>query len=276
MRSYINRLLITVLAALALGACQAQEERLAEHMSRGDQYVEQNDYAAAIIEYKNVLQIDPNHASAHYGLAKAYLNNKQARDGFWELRETVRLDSENFEAKVQLGQLLIIAGDPDEALNQGDAAVAQDASKSSGHLIRAQALEAVKRPDEALEAFEKAVEVDDGESGPFFMLAHALNRRGDRDAAERNFRKFIEVDPGFRSYTALANFLSRDRERELIDACEDFTALDILKKVNDVFIYNPDMVARRDVNDFMRDYSEPDIKTKVLAYVLAATEESAG
>ena len=72
MRNYINRLLMVALAALALGACQAKEEKLAEHMSRGDQYIDQDEFSAAIIEYKNVLQIDPNHAAAHYGLAKAY------------------------------------------------------------------------------------------------------------------------------------------------------------------------------------------------------------
>lgn len=63
------------------------------------------------------------------------------------------------------------------------------------------------------------------------------------------------------------------REPDLREVCEDFAALDILKKVNDVYIYNPDMVARRDVNDFMRDYSDAETKTKVLAFVLTASKE---
>jgi hypothetical protein len=36
------------------------------------------------------------------------------------------------------------------------------------------------------------------------------------------------------------------------------------------------MVARRDVNDFMRDYSDAETKTKVLAFVMAATQEAGG
>ena len=63
------------------------------------------------------------------------------------------------------------------------------------------------------------------------------------------------------------------RERDVVQTCQDLVALDILKLVNDVFIYNPDMVAKRDVNDFMKDYGNPKIKPKVLAFVMAAHEE---
>ena len=48
--------LVTVLTALALGACQAAEEKLAEHMARGDQYVEQEEFGAAIIEIECMIR----------------------------------------------------------------------------------------------------------------------------------------------------------------------------------------------------------------------------
>ena len=67
-----------------------------------------------------MLQIDPNNAAAHWGLAKGYLANQQLQEGFWELRETVRLDPENNAAREQLSQLLLLGGDPDEALAQAE------------------------------------------------------------------------------------------------------------------------------------------------------------
>ena len=136
MRTRFRRVLISGIAVLALAACQSDEEKISDHTSRGDAYRESKDFAAAIIEYKNVLQLDPNHAQAHYALAGTYLANKQTKEGFWELRESVRLDPDNIEARVQLGQLLLLARDSEEALVQSDAIIESGESLISGYLVR--------------------------------------------------------------------------------------------------------------------------------------------
>ena len=109
------RFLPLFVALLAVTACQSEEEKLAEHLSRADTYLEEEQYPEAIIEYKSALQIDPNSGAAHWGLAQSHVKNDEAREGFWELRETVRLDEGNVAAKLQFGQLSIIAGEPEEA-----------------------------------------------------------------------------------------------------------------------------------------------------------------
>ena len=160
MRRFTRRLSILVLLLGPFAGCQSDEAKLAEHMTRGDEYAEQKKQAEAIIEYKSVLQLDPNHAAAHHALAKAYLRNRQPREGFWELRETVRLDPSNLDARLEFAQLAILAGEPDEALAQAEAVIAADPKNDRmGYLMKGQALEALKRDDEALQAFEKAVEV---------------------------------------------------------------------------------------------------------------------
>jgi tetratricopeptide (TPR) repeat protein len=204
---------IIATAALALLGCQGDEAKIAQHMERGDAYLESKDYAEAIIEYKNVLQIDPNQASAHWGLAQSYLQNQQPRQGFWELRETVRLDPSNLEAKLQFAQVSIYAGELEEALKQTDEVVAADPSMVTAYLVRAQALEALKRPEEALEALEKAHELDPDHDAALLMLANFHVQRGDREAAEPLFRHRVDADPSYQTYTALAGFLARDRDR---------------------------------------------------------------
>lgn len=208
MCSKFTHQLIRVAFVLILAACQGDAEKIADHLDRGDQYAEAGDPAAAIIEYKNVLQIDPNHVAAHFGLAKAYLVNKQVSEGFWELRETVRLDPERSDARSQLAELLLLAGDPEEALVQSDELVSREVS--AGYLLRARALEVLKRSDEALAAYAKAIDVAPDESGRVFAYAQALARAGDREAARAQFDRLVEMDPRPQSYTALAYFLSRD------------------------------------------------------------------
>jgi Tfp pilus assembly protein PilF len=90
--------LVGLLAAAAL-ACQSDPEKVAGFMSVGDEYVEAEQDREAVIEYRNALKIDPNHGGAHYGLAQAYLRLGRLKDGYWELRETVRLAPENLEAR---------------------------------------------------------------------------------------------------------------------------------------------------------------------------------
>ena len=207
------RLSTVAIFAVSLLACQADEEKMADHMQRGDDYLEEKLFAEAIIEYKNVLQLDPNQAGAHWGLARAYLQNKQPRQGFWELRETVRLDSSNLEAKLQFAQVSIYAGELDEALKQSDEVIASDPNMVTAYMVRAQVLEALKRPEEALEGLEKAYELEPDNDAALLMLGNFLVRRGDREAAEPLFQRRVEVDPAFASYTALAGFLARDRDR---------------------------------------------------------------
>jgi len=212
MRRMLTRIVVLAACSFALGACQDDEEKVVEHLSRGSAYQKAADYPAAIIEYKNVLQIDPNNAAAHWGLAKGYLANQQIPEGFWELRETVRLDPDNMDARAQLSQLLLLAGDPDEALVQAEELISRGGER--GHLHRAQALERLERIDEALAEYELAIAATPEESTPVLVYAQALTRNGDREAAERYFRKLVEMAPEVSSYTSLGAFLAQDRNRD--------------------------------------------------------------
>jgi len=209
----LQRLIVSALFALLVCSCQSDEQKIASHMSRGDQYREDKQWAEAVIEYKNVLQIEPNHAAAHWGLSQAYLNNKQARDGFWELRETVRLDPANLEAKVALAQMSVYAGDLEESLELADQVIAADPQKVEAYLVKAQALDQLKRPEEVLATLEIAVEIAPDNDAPLVLLANFHRRSGDRDKAEPIYRQRVEKNPSYATWSAVASFLSEDRER---------------------------------------------------------------
>jgi tetratricopeptide (TPR) repeat protein len=207
-------LLACGLAVAPLLGCQSQEAKLAEHQSRGEAYAKDGKYPEAIIEFKNVLQIDPNRADGHYQLAKAYLAQNDLPKGFWELRETARLDPSNYEAKLQYGQLARLAGELDEALKQADDVIAAQPDKAAAHVLRGQALERLKRPDEADASFKRGMELDQTDTAPTFLYADFLVRNGKPDDAEPLFRKLTEIKPEFPTYVALASFLARDPKRD--------------------------------------------------------------
>ncbi len=212
MQRMVSRLLVLGACFFVLGACRDNEEKVADYLARGSTYQKDGDYPSAIIEYKNVLQIDPNNAAAHWGLAKGYLANQQIPEGFWELREAVRLDPDNMDAREQLSQLLLLAGDPDESLAQAEELISRGGQR--GHIRRALALDRLERTDEAYAEYELAIAAMPDDAAPILLYAQSLDRHGDREKAEQYFKQLLEMDPSVSSYTTYATFLSEDRARD--------------------------------------------------------------
>lgn len=208
--------LVLLVSAAGLAGCQDDAARLAEHMTRAAQFMEEGKASEAVIEYKNALQISPNDAAAHFGLAKAYLASRDVGKGYWELQETVRLDPDNQDARLAFAQLLLLGGDDEfsQAIEQADAILEREPGKWEGRVIRARALENLKRLDEAQADYEKAVELAPDNPDVLRTLAGFLARKGDNAAAEPLLRQLVKTDPSAQSWFQLAAFLSQDRARD--------------------------------------------------------------
>jgi len=50
---------------LALSGC-SKEAKMERHWKKGEQYFSENKPREAVLEYKNVLQLEPKHVKAHY------------------------------------------------------------------------------------------------------------------------------------------------------------------------------------------------------------------
>ncbi len=209
MRPRIRRATAVLVLVLPLLACGDDAARVAEHLAAGDAYLEEEAYAEAVIEYKNILQIDPNDAGAHWGLARAFLATGKVQPGYWELRETVRLDPSNAEARLQYGQLSRLAGEHEDALAQADAVLAADEENVAAWLLRAQALDGLRRYDEAREAYISATEKFPEEPAPLLLTANFFIGQGMRNEAEPYYRRLTEVQPGFSAYAALGGYLAQ-------------------------------------------------------------------
>jgi tetratricopeptide (TPR) repeat protein len=198
-----------IFALVGLAACQDDATRLQEHMTRGKDYAEENRHEEAIIEFKSVLQIDPNVAEAHYGLALAYLRTRKPREGFWELRETVRLDPANHDAKLEFSQIAILAGEKEEALRQSSSVVEADPSNIRAYLVKGQALDSLDRRDEALESYEQALAVEPDNEAAMRVVAKARGQREMFQESEALYTKLTELYPSFDNYLAMARMINR-------------------------------------------------------------------
>jgi tetratricopeptide (TPR) repeat protein len=200
---------LLIFLLVGLWACQDDAARLQEHMTRGEEYAEQGRYEEALIEFKSVLQIDPNHAKAHFDLAHAYFRVNKPREGFWELRETVRLDPANHEAKLEFSQLAILAGEKEEALLQSSSVVEADPSNVHAYLVRGQALDSLDRRDDALASYEEALAVAPEDETAMRVVAKARSQREKYQESEELYTKLVELYPSYENYLAMGRMLRK-------------------------------------------------------------------
>src|SRR5512141_1536880 len=105
-----------IVVAVFFGSCdRSPEATLAKHVKRGDEYVKEEKFREAAIEYRNAVKAVPKDPAAHWKLAKASLEAKDIRTAFVELQKTVELDPNNFEALGKLGESYLMAGKQEDA-----------------------------------------------------------------------------------------------------------------------------------------------------------------
>jgi tetratricopeptide (TPR) repeat protein len=207
------RALAAAALAVAALACQDEAARLGEHQQRGEAYLAEQKYPEAVLEFRNAISIDPNHAPAHWGMARALLAQKDLRKAYWELQETVRLDPGNVEAQLRYGQFLLFGKgeDLDRAVDTADRVLAskpQPKERAAALVLKARALESLQRGEEALAAYEGAVKALPDDPGPLLLLANYHRQAGRAQEAEALFRKLVEVESSFATHAALAGFIA--------------------------------------------------------------------
>ena len=125
MRYLTSVSLLSILVTLTLSGCDgfSPDSKKAKHLQQGQTYFDKQQYREALIEFQNVLQLDPNNANTHYLLALTYLKlggTTNLQGAFAEFTRTVELDKTNRDAHLKLGELFLLANEPAKAREQAD------------------------------------------------------------------------------------------------------------------------------------------------------------
>jgi tetratricopeptide (TPR) repeat protein len=93
------------------------------HVHAGMILTQRREFAAAIIELRRALQLDPALAPAHMGLGVAHAWVGQVRDAQRAFEQAVRYDGSNVEAYYNLGLTYAAAGRNADAIRQFETAL---------------------------------------------------------------------------------------------------------------------------------------------------------
>ena len=192
---WMSSLSLVVTAAFLLSCSEGPSERAARYETRADEYVQQEKFREALIEYKNAVRATPDNPAIHWKLAKAASKVGDHSTAFTSLSRVVHLDPAHFDAKWSLGDLYLAAGQSDEVGKIADTLLAARPQHPAGYLLRAGlALEAGKAPD-AIEFLKEAVERDPTMVRSLLALANIYYAQKDLKQAAEWYERAVKADP---------------------------------------------------------------------------------
>jgi tetratricopeptide (TPR) repeat protein len=196
------------LLAVALSACGTSDEEVARHRAKATEYYEAKQWNEAKIELVNVINARPEDGEAHFLLGDVLFNLEEYRDGLWQIREAVRLDSKQTEWRMRLAQVMFAFRLYDDCAQEIDAVLEADPRHIDALLLRA-ALHSIKGEVDAMLAdVDTALEIDPKHKAALAFKAQVLGRKGDLAGAEEYLRKLLEVDPTTENHLSMARFLA--------------------------------------------------------------------
>ena len=224
---YLLMPFVMLIISLA-SACSSAEADKQEHVRRGRQYLEQNKFAEARIEFRSALQIDRKLAEAHFGLGEAALSLGYVQEAAEAFYQTMRLDPANLQARIKAGNLLAqFPGDESlkEAERLAGEVLKRDPASIEGLILTSSIRMEQKRWDEAQQILEQIIASSPKLIEPRLHLARYFSRRAAVEkaqsarwiaAAESLFQKLVESHPqSAEARLAFGDFLfSSDRAAE--------------------------------------------------------------
>ena len=127
-------LVIVMSLCFVIAGC-SKEAKMERHWKKGEQYFQENKMREAVLEYRNVIKLEPKHAKAHYKLGLTYLRMRMIREAYAAINKAVEIDPEMIDARNQLGAIYLLARDAKKAREQADYVLQKDPNNSSAHLL---------------------------------------------------------------------------------------------------------------------------------------------
>jgi len=207
--------LTAVLVATLVSGCTSAATNAQRSFERGKKYVDNGDYAHAIIEYRSALKNNAGFGQARYRLALAYEKTGDLRRAVSEAVRAADLLPDAAEVQLTAGGMLMLTGAFDDAAARAQNVLERDPKNIKAFMLLGNASAYVKQSDMARAALEQAIKQLPSEPGLQQSLGVLEAGQGNKQAAEAAFKRAIEIAPtSIQAREALANYYWSDNRRE--------------------------------------------------------------
>jgi tetratricopeptide (TPR) repeat protein len=168
------------LAATAPTSPQAEQLEAEALESHGE-------WEKAIIEYKKILEQDPQRHGIHYQIGRVFLSKTppDVENSTREFEEELKVDPNNASAEFMLGETARQAGQWDEAIARFSKAADFDAGFDEAYLALGMSLNSDGKFEQAIPPLETYVKREPGDPAGHYQLATAYARTGRKEQAAK-------------------------------------------------------------------------------------------
>ena len=115
--------LISILLLVSIGFINCAEAwigtpKKVKHYNKGVEYLNQENYNAAIIEFRNALKIDPNNSEANYHLGTCYLATSKIDQALKTFDKAIQLNPHLLKARLEKAFILLLKKESPESLKE--------------------------------------------------------------------------------------------------------------------------------------------------------------
>src|SRR3569832_1505996 len=124
---------LAVLILIGMISCASAASKKEGHYKKGIDYAARGQFPEAAVEFKNVIQLDPNDANAKYQLGLVYLKIgglANVQNAFKLFTEAVEKQPDLIDAQAKLGSLYLVSNAIGKAREKADRVLA----KAPGHV----------------------------------------------------------------------------------------------------------------------------------------------
>jgi putative PEP-CTERM system TPR-repeat lipoprotein len=185
----------TIVVAAALTACDGPADREEKFMKRAEQHLAERRPDKAMLELRNVLQINPTNVEArfHFGVIEEDRGN--FRQAFAAFNQVITQKPNHIGANLHLARFYLIAGDLDEAEKRLKIAVDQAPEHPQGRALQASLLLRRGNVEEAIAMASGALKAEPLNLQAITVLASAYQSQKRYDDALAVMDEAIKRDP---------------------------------------------------------------------------------
>ncbi|MGP1255099.1 MAG: tetratricopeptide repeat protein [Kiloniellales bacterium] len=187
--------IVIILLTFVLASCDGAESRQAEFLERGKELYEAGDYVRASVEFRNVLQIEPQHVESRYYLGLIAEAQDEFEGAYRSFQAVAQMDPEHVESRLRLARYLLLGNQLDDAK-----ARQQELLQLAPENLDVQVLSAAiaLREDDLNEAqrlAEVVLAARPASAEATSVLAGVYTARGDVDAAITTVEQTLQSQP---------------------------------------------------------------------------------
>ncbi len=203
---------VLVLSFCFIGfSCASEEEKIARHYERARVYIANNELREAVIELRNVIEMDPENDVALCDLGKTYLKLKEDEEAVQFFNRAIKANPDNLEAQLKTGQIFLIIEETKAARNT----VTSLLKKAPRNIDALHLLSGVQiqenNSDAAIKTLKKVISIDPNCFKSHLFMAHIFFSKGELDAAEQAYLKALSLESSRRMPYMELSFLYGSR-----------------------------------------------------------------